>query len=215
MTVFRHMLCFHTSEDGRHCLQRKGTDICDAGCGDCKPNCQHSCIKVNEPTRCIHQLYHRTRCIHHLYHKARLTFSVTVTYELVCSLLTNKCTFCFRISVQFTLHMFRPWLSHHHGTLISSLHCSLVHLVLSQPLHCLRLLFILAITGIKNFFKFCFLEMNQWTVKRTYQCTPDDGRVTAETCVGWLEQKYENKKCISWLINWKLMSRCTANTTWH
>jgi hypothetical protein len=31
-------------------------------------------------------------------------------------------------------------------------------------------------------------------VKRTYQCTPDDGRVAAETYVGLIEQKYENKK---------------------
>jgi hypothetical protein len=27
----------------------------------------------------------------------------------------------------------------------------------------------------------------------------DDGRVTAETYVGLIEQKYENKKCIRWL----------------
>jgi hypothetical protein len=37
-------------------------------------------------------------------------------------------------------------------------------------------------------------KMDQWIVKWTYQCTPDDGRVTAETYVGWIEQKYENKK---------------------
>jgi hypothetical protein len=36
--------------------------------------------------------------------------------------------------------------------------------------------------------------MDHWTVKWTYQCTPDDGRVTAETYVGWIEQKYKNKK---------------------
>jgi hypothetical protein len=36
--------------------------------------------------------------------------------------------------------------------------------------------------------------MDQWTVKWTFQRTPDDGRVTAETYVGWIEQKYENKK---------------------
>jgi hypothetical protein len=41
--------------------------------------------------------------------------------------------------------------------------------------------------------------MGQWTVKSTYQRNPDDGRVTAETYVGWIEQKYENKKSISWL----------------
>jgi hypothetical protein len=35
--------------------------------------------------------------------------------------------------------------------------------------------------------------MDQWTVKLTYQCIPDDGRVTAETYVGLIEQKYENK----------------------
>jgi hypothetical protein len=35
--------------------------------------------------------------------------------------------------------------------------------------------------------------MDQWTVKWRYQCTPDDGQVTAETYVGWIEQKYENK----------------------
>jgi hypothetical protein len=27
----------------------------------------------------------------------------------------------------------------------------------------------------------------------------DDGRVAVETYVGWIEQKYENKKCIRWL----------------
>jgi hypothetical protein len=36
--------------------------------------------------------------------------------------------------------------------------------------------------------------MDQWTVTWTYQCTPDNGRVAAETYVGWIEQKYENKK---------------------
>jgi hypothetical protein len=39
--------------------------------------------------------------------------------------------------------------------------------------------------------------MDQWTVKWTCQCTPDDGRVTTETYVGWVEQKYENKKVYS------------------
>jgi hypothetical protein len=28
----------------------------------------------------------------------------------------------------------------------------------------------------------------------------DDGRVTAETCVGWIEQKYENKSAF---VGWK------------
>jgi hypothetical protein len=32
-----------------------------------------------------------------------------------------------------------------------------------------------------------------------HQCTPDDGRVTAETYVGLIEYKYENKNCIRWL----------------
>jgi hypothetical protein len=41
--------------------------------------------------------------------------------------------------------------------------------------------------------------MDQWTVKWTYQCTPDDGRVAVETYVVLIEQKYENKKCILWL----------------
>jgi hypothetical protein len=31
------------------------------------------------------------------------------------------------------------------------------------------------------------------TVKWTYQCTPDDGRVAAETYVGLIEKKYNNK----------------------
>ena len=31
-------------------------------------------------------------------------------------------------------------------------------------------------------------------MKWTYQCTPDDGRVMAETYVGWIKQKYENRK---------------------
>jgi hypothetical protein len=35
--------------------------------------------------------------------------------------------------------------------------------------------------------------MDQWTEKWTYQCTPDDGQVAAETYVGLIEQKYENK----------------------
>ena len=33
----------------------------------------------------------------------------------------------------------------------------------------------------------------------------DDGRVTAETYVGWIEQKYENKKCIRWLKKLKII----------
>jgi hypothetical protein len=45
--------------------------------------------------------------------------------------------------------------------------------------------------------------MDQWTVKWSNQSIPDDVRVTAETYVGWIEQKYENKKCIRWLKNWK------------
>jgi hypothetical protein len=48
--------------------------------------------------------------------------------------------------------------------------------------------------------------MGQWTVKWTYQRTPDDGRVTAETYVEWIEQKYENKnKKVHSLVykNWK------------
>jgi hypothetical protein len=60
---------------------------------------------------------------------------------------TNKCTFLFLFNLPYICF------GHHHGTLISSLHCSLPHLVLSQPLHCLRLLFTLAITSIHSFFK--------------------------------------------------------------
>ena len=36
------------------------------------------------------------------------------------------------------------------------------------------------------------------------QLIPDDGRVTAETYVGWIEQKYENKKCIRWFKKLKI-----------
>ena len=57
----RDLIC-HTSEDGRHCLQRKGNGICGGGCGDCQPNCQHSRTIVNERTFCIHQLYY-TACL--------------------------------------------------------------------------------------------------------------------------------------------------------
>jgi hypothetical protein len=45
--------------------------------------------------------------------------------------------------------------------------------------------------------------MDQWTVKWTYQYTPDDGRVAAETYVGLTEQKYENKSEFVGLKNWK------------
>jgi hypothetical protein len=62
--------------------------------------------------------------------------------------------FYFRISVQLTLHMFRPWLGHH-------------------------------------------------------QCTPDDGRVAAETYVGLIEQKYENKKVHP------LVKKLTINVKMH
>jgi len=55
----RDLIC-HTSEDGRHCISRKGTGICGGGCGDCQPNCQHSRTIVNERTPCTHQLCLRT-----------------------------------------------------------------------------------------------------------------------------------------------------------
>jgi hypothetical protein len=35
--------------------------------------------------------------------------------------------------------------------------------------------------------------MDQWTVKWTYQCNPDDGWDTAETYVGWIEQNTKIK----------------------
>jgi hypothetical protein len=57
--------------------------------------------------------------------------------------------------------------------------------------------------------------MDQWTVKWTYQCTPDDGRVAAEIYAGLIEQKYE-KKCISWFKkNWKLMSKAKFAKKFH
>jgi hypothetical protein len=37
------------------------------------------------------------------------------THDEFFSFLTKECTFYFRISVQFTLHMFRPLLCHHQG----------------------------------------------------------------------------------------------------
>ena len=51
----RDLIC-HTRKDGRQCLRRKGTKICGGVCGYCQPNCQHSRIKVNERTLCIHRL---------------------------------------------------------------------------------------------------------------------------------------------------------------
>jgi hypothetical protein len=35
---FTDLLCSHTSVDGTHRLQRKGSDICGARCVDCKPS---------------------------------------------------------------------------------------------------------------------------------------------------------------------------------
>jgi hypothetical protein len=180
---------------------------------------------------------------------------------------TNKCTFYFRISVQFTLHMFRPWLSHHHGTLISSLHCSLVQLVLSQSVtqsqtrnnttttteYRRQQLYKTKCHQFQQFFynfhnfnnfnnlqqhsalysqftvlHFTLLTQDKYFIQRDISrnslkkfCIPvivnvniasnsvtvviipngpvnsevklstyrDDGRVTAETCVGWIEQK--------------------------
>jgi hypothetical protein len=57
--AFRNLIC-HIPEDGRHCLRRKGTDICGSGCGDSQPTCPHSRTKVNERPPCIHQLCLRT-----------------------------------------------------------------------------------------------------------------------------------------------------------
>jgi hypothetical protein len=34
--------------------------------------------------------------------------------------------------------------------------------------------------------------MGQWTVKWTYQCIPDDGRVTVETYLGWISLFFYN-----------------------
>jgi hypothetical protein len=56
--------------------------------------------------------------------------------------------------------------------------------------------------------------MDQWTVKWTYQCTPDDGRVAAETYVGWIEQKYENKKVHSLVKKLKItVTECFLSLT--
>jgi hypothetical protein len=38
-----------------------------------------------------------------------------------------------------------------------------------------------------------FNSLDQWTVKWTYHFTPDDGRVTAETYVGWIKQNTKIK----------------------
>jgi hypothetical protein len=76
-------------------------------------------------SRCVHVVFtFCSRCVHVVF-----TVHLDINFQFF---LTNKRTFYFRISVQFTLHMFRPSLCHHHGTLISSLHCSLVQLVLPQ-----------------------------------------------------------------------------------
>jgi hypothetical protein len=106
---------------------------------------------------------------------------------LIFSFLPTNALFQFRISVQFTLHMFRPWLGHLQGYIdkFTSLFTGQFGII-TETLH-------------------------NWTVKWTYQCTPEDGRVTAETY-----ELYRNTKIkMHWLVkNWKLMSRCTVNTTW-
>jgi hypothetical protein len=62
--------------------------------------------------------------------------------------------FYFRISVQLILHMFRPRHGHHQGYIdkFTSLFTGPFGII-TELLHCLRLLFTLAITGIHNFFK--------------------------------------------------------------
>jgi hypothetical protein len=45
----------------------------------------------------------------------------TVHFDSVSSITINKCTFCISVTL-FTLHMFRLWSCHHHGTLVGSLH---------------------------------------------------------------------------------------------
>jgi hypothetical protein len=45
----------------------------------------------------------------------------TVHFDSISSIITNKCTLCISVTV-FTLHMFRLWSSHQHGTLVGSLH---------------------------------------------------------------------------------------------
>ena len=95
-----------------------------------------------------------------------VTVTVTVTVNvnavtLIFSFSTNKCTFYFRISVQFTLHMFRPWLCHHHGTSISSLHCSLSIRYHHNRYTVWGYLFILTVSGIQSLFTYFFLEMSR------------------------------------------------------
>jgi hypothetical protein len=71
--------------------------------------------------------------------------------------------FYFRIYVQFTVHMFRPWLGHHQGDIdkFTSLFTGPFGII-TALLHCFRLLFTLTITSIQNFFKL-FLEMS-WCI---------------------------------------------------
>ena len=53
--------------------------------------------------------------------------------------------------------------------------------------------------------------MDRWTVKWTYQCTADDGRVTAETYVGWIDQKYENESAFVGLKNEKFPDKVNSD----
>ena len=59
-------------------------------------------------------------------------------------------------------------------------------------------------------------DNTKWTVNSEVNLLMyrDDSRVTAETYVGWIEQKYENKTCICWLKKWKiLLDSCAVGCT--
>jgi hypothetical protein len=98
----------------------------------------------------------------HVVHKFYIVFTVHLDINLQFFKPTNA-LFYFRISVQFTLHMFRPLLGHHQGynDKFTSLFTGPFGII-TEPLHCLRLLFTLTITSIQNFFKL-FLKMS-WCV---------------------------------------------------
>jgi hypothetical protein len=90
-------------------------------------------------------------CSYGYHNKCQAFPQTALTVTLIFQFLTNKCTFLFLFNSPYLC--FGRDSAIIRGTLISSLHCSQFHLVLSHPLECLRLLFTLAITTINSFFK--------------------------------------------------------------
>jgi hypothetical protein len=132
--------------------------------------------------------------------------------------------FLFSYFVQFTLHMFRPWLGHHQGYIdkFTSLFTGPFGII-TESLQCngytkafqeknLKKLFVLVIVNVKNSLKQCNgsviipngpvisevnLSMYPWW-------WPSHGRNMCR--VNWTN--YENKKCICWLKNWRRKRYC-------